>query len=49
VADREHGEAPPPTGTDVRSADWYGEDLSGQAHTGVAFSGVDLSESPSTW
>jgi hypothetical protein len=25
-------------------ADWYGEDLSGQEHTRVAFSGVDLSE-----
>lgn len=33
-----------PAGTDVRGADWYGEDLSGQEHTRVAFSGVDLSE-----
>jgi fluoroquinolone resistance protein len=30
---------------EVRGADWYGEDLSGQEHTRVAFSGVDLSES----
>jgi fluoroquinolone resistance protein len=44
VADRKHGEAPPPTETDVRGADWYGEDISGQEHTRVAFSGVDLSE-----
>lgn len=34
-----------PTGHDVRGADWYGEDLSGQEHTRVVFSGVDLSES----
>ena len=31
-------------GTDVRDADWYGEDLSGRDHGGVRFSGVDLSE-----
>ena len=36
-----HGAA---TETEVRGADWYGEDLSGQEHTRVAFSGVDLSE-----
>jgi fluoroquinolone resistance protein len=30
--------------TDVRVADWYGEDLSGREHTGARFSGVDLSE-----
>ena len=31
-------------GTEIREADWYGEDLSGQEHTGVLFSGVDLTE-----
>jgi uncharacterized protein YjbI with pentapeptide repeats len=36
---------PPGTETEVRGADWYGDDLSGQEHTRVAFSGVDLSES----
>ena len=30
--------------TDVRDQDWYGDDLSGQQHTGVTFSRVDLSE-----
>ena len=30
--------------TEVRDADWYGEDLSGQEHTGVPFVGVDLTE-----
>jgi fluoroquinolone resistance protein len=33
----------PPTETEVRGADWYGEDLSGQEHGRVAFIGVDLS------
>ena len=32
------------TETEVRRADWYGEDLSGQEHTRVAFVGVDLTE-----
>jgi fluoroquinolone resistance protein len=44
VADRRGGTQAPPTETDVRGADWYGDDLSGQEHTRVAFSGVDLSE-----
>ena len=30
--------------TEIREADWYGEDLSGQEHTRVLFSGVDLTE-----
>ena len=34
----------PQTETEVRDADWYGEDLSGREHTGVRFSGVDLTE-----
>ena len=34
----------PVTETEVRGADWYGEDLSGQEHTRVAFIGLDLSE-----
>ena len=34
----------PAAETEVRGADWYGDDLSGQEHTRVAFSGVDLSE-----
>jgi uncharacterized protein YjbI with pentapeptide repeats len=29
----------------VRGADWYGDDISGQEHTRVAFIGLDLSES----
>ena len=33
---------PPATETEVRGADWYGEDLSGQEHTRVAFSGCRL-------
>ena len=32
------------TETEGRDADWYGEDLSGQEHTAVRFSGVDLTE-----
>ena len=34
----------PTTETEVRDADWYGEDLSGREHTAVRFSGVDLTE-----
>jgi uncharacterized protein YjbI with pentapeptide repeats len=44
MADRASGVPPPVTETDVRGADWYGDDLSGQEHIRVAFSGVDLSE-----
>jgi fluoroquinolone resistance protein len=44
VADRTHGVPASPTETEVRGADWYGEDLSGQEHVRVAFVGVDLSE-----
>jgi uncharacterized protein YjbI with pentapeptide repeats len=44
VADRKHGAPPPPTDSEVSHADWEGEDLSGQAHTRVAFSDVDLTD-----
>lgn len=44
VADRKHGIQPPPTNTTVRSEDWYGQDVSGQTHTRVAFVDVDLTE-----
>ena len=32
---------------EVRGADWYGEDLSGQQHAGLTFVGVDLTEATS--
>jgi uncharacterized protein YjbI with pentapeptide repeats len=32
------------TATEIRQADWYGEDISGQEHPRVAFVGVDLTE-----
>jgi uncharacterized protein YjbI with pentapeptide repeats len=44
MADRAHGAEPPSTESEIRQADWYGEDISGQEHTRVAFIGVDLTE-----
>ncbi|WP_324274671.1 pentapeptide repeat-containing protein [Blastococcus brunescens] len=44
MADRKHGVEAPPTESEIRQADWYGEDLSRQEHTRVAFIGVDLTE-----
>ncbi|SDY25940.1 Uncharacterized protein YjbI, contains pentapeptide repeats [Modestobacter sp. DSM 44400] len=44
MADRKHGEAPPLTETEIRSQDWYAEDVSGQHHARVAFIDVDLTE-----
>ncbi|MEV6963854.1 pentapeptide repeat-containing protein [Hamadaea sp. NPDC051192] len=44
MADRKHGHAPPPTESTLRGLDWYGEDLTGQTHTRVAFVEVDLTE-----
>jgi uncharacterized protein YjbI with pentapeptide repeats len=44
MADRKHGHQPPPTESEVRSQDWYGEDLSGQEHVRVAFIEVDMTE-----
>ena len=34
----------PATESEVRQADWYGEDISGQEHTRVAFVALDLTE-----
>ena len=34
----------PPAETEVRQAHWYGEDISDQEHTRVAFVGLDLTE-----
>jgi fluoroquinolone resistance protein len=44
MADRRHGEAPPPTDTEIRNACWEGDDLSGQEHTAIAFVDVDLTD-----
>ena len=44
VAKRGHGGIPPETHRSVRSADWDGEDLSGQEHHQVEFVDVDLTE-----
>ena len=38
MADRKHGVEPPPTESEVRQADWYGVDVSGQEYARVAFS-----------
>jgi fluoroquinolone resistance protein len=44
MADRIYGAPPPPTDSEISNADWEGEDLSGQEHTRVAFSHVDLTD-----
>jgi fluoroquinolone resistance protein len=44
MADRIHGRQPRATETEIRDADWDGEDLSGQRHERVAFSAVDMTE-----
>jgi fluoroquinolone resistance protein len=44
VADRRHGAPAPSTSSEIRGQDWEGEDLSGQAHTAVAFAEVDLTD-----
>jgi fluoroquinolone resistance protein len=36
--------APEPAGAEIRGADWYGEDISGQEHTRMAFIDADLTE-----
>jgi fluoroquinolone resistance protein len=44
VAERKFGAPAPPTDTTVAGADWYGQDISGQSHTRVAFVDLDLTE-----
>ncbi len=44
MAERRHGHAAPTTDSTVAGADWYGEDISGQTHTRVAFMDLDLTE-----
>ncbi len=44
MADRAHGKPAPDTESTVTAADWYGQVISGQSHTRVAFVDLDMTE-----
>lgn len=44
MAGRRHGEAAPPTDSEIAGADWYGEDLSGCEHERVLLTDVEMTE-----